>query len=430
MKNKWINWGENLEAYPEGIFSPNNKSELIALIKEAQAKNITIHAYGSKHSWSNLVPTSGYLINTENLNKLLDVDFSKKQIHVEAGMTLHDLNIILDEHGLALSNLGRVTVQSIAGATATGTHGTGHTPTLSAFIIGAEVITDKGESRIVSENDPETLAAIKLSLGGLGIIYSLKLQCEPKFTLSSYCYITEFETIYQNYAKQQETNDHWMFEWNPYTGKALAYEWNRTNEAPTPSYLSGFMAAVKELTLNTLTLLGKPFPKLNPFLIDLRFRFSSHALKNDKSFLVFTRPYQGMRYVECEMSIKQEHIPDAVAMLKDMFYKYQLKHIFVPRVTFRFVSEEKGTFLSPVHDGNRVFISLVMPAHSEFEMVYADYQAQMEKFNARPHWGKVHRMDKELASKLYGENLEKYLKIRQEFDPQGVFLNEQIKLIM
>lgn len=427
MQTKWINWGKNLEAYPISIFSPKNKFELLKLIKEAREKKINIHAYGAKHSWSNLVPTSGYLINTDNLNKLLSVDLSKKQISIEAGMTLHELNKILDEQGLALSNMGRVTVQSVAGATATGTHGTGHTATMSSFIIGAELITDNATSQVISLDDPDTLAAIKLSLGGLGIIYSLTLQCESKFTLSSYCYITDFENLFKNYAKHLESNDHWMFEWNPYTGKALAYEWNKTNQLPSPNYFGNVISAIKELTLNFLTLLSKPFPNLTPFLIDLRFRSSAHGTKNAKSFLVFTRPYQGMRYVECELSIKYDYLEDAVKLLKEMFSDYSTKNIFVPRVTFRFVAEEKATLLSPVHDGNRVFISLVMPAHSEFKMVFSDYQSRMEKFEARPHWGKVHRMDKDLAEKLYGENLDKYRKIREKLDPEKLFLNDQVK---
>ena len=59
------------------------------------------------------------------MNRVLDVDRESGLVRVQAGIGLRELNLALDAHGLAVENLGDIDVQSLAGATATGTHGTG-----------------------------------------------------------------------------------------------------------------------------------------------------------------------------------------------------------------------------------------------------------------------------------------------------------------
>lgn len=65
------------------------------------------------------------MINIDKMDRLLSVDVKKCTATVEAGMSLHKLHKVLRENGLALSNLGSISDQSIAGVMATATHGTG-----------------------------------------------------------------------------------------------------------------------------------------------------------------------------------------------------------------------------------------------------------------------------------------------------------------
>jgi L-gulonolactone oxidase len=65
------------------------------------------------------------MISIHKLNRLLAVDSHNGIITVEAGMDLHTLHQILKNNGLALSNLGSISDQSVAGVMATASHGTG-----------------------------------------------------------------------------------------------------------------------------------------------------------------------------------------------------------------------------------------------------------------------------------------------------------------
>ena len=75
--------------------------------------------------------------------RVLDAD--GPLVRVEAGMSLHRLSRELHLRGLALPNLGDIDVQSVAGALATGTHGTGaRLPNLSAQVERLELVLGDG----------------------------------------------------------------------------------------------------------------------------------------------------------------------------------------------------------------------------------------------------------------------------------------------
>ena len=105
-------------------------------------------------------------------------------VTVEAGITLHRLGIELAARGLALPNQGDIDAQTLAGATATATHGTGaRFRNLSAAIAALRLVTAAGEVLDVGEDDPETLQAARVSLGALGVVSAITLRCVPRFTL-------------------------------------------------------------------------------------------------------------------------------------------------------------------------------------------------------------------------------------------------------
>ena len=55
----------------------------------------------------------------------IKIDKKKNQVKVEAGALLEKLNEVLDENNMALSVLGAISDQTIAGTLSCGTHGTG-----------------------------------------------------------------------------------------------------------------------------------------------------------------------------------------------------------------------------------------------------------------------------------------------------------------
>ena len=116
------------------------------------------------------------LISLPRLNRLIDVDESGIAT-VEAGVDLTTLNEALDARGRAFENLGDIAVQSLAGATATGTHGTGaRFKNISANVEAVEIMRADGSTTTFDDGTSDQLRAARVSLGALGVVTKMKLR--------------------------------------------------------------------------------------------------------------------------------------------------------------------------------------------------------------------------------------------------------------
>ena len=160
---------------------PGSVSELSGVLERAGRSGARVRVAGSGHSFTSLVLTDGTLVSLERMDRVLDVDHGSGLVRVEAGITIPHLNLALDAHGLALENLGDIDKQSIAGATATGTHGTGVSlRNLSGPIQAVELMRADGTMvKVDAQSDPDAWCAARVSLGALGVVTALTIQAVP-----------------------------------------------------------------------------------------------------------------------------------------------------------------------------------------------------------------------------------------------------------
>lgn len=151
---------------------------------------------------------------------------------------------------MALRSLGSIDEQSIAGAICTGTHGTG----LRFGIIATDVISLKlmiasGDIVECSESvNPDLFAAARCSLGALGVIVEVTLQCEKLSFLESYQYALPFEETMANLLKIARSAEHVRVWWFPHTDSCLVWQANRTpaRRQPTLSRIKKGVRAVAD----------------------------------------------------------------------------------------------------------------------------------------------------------------------------------------
>src|SRR6478752_2546219 len=145
------------------LLSPAAVEEIVSEARAAE----TIRVAGAGHSFSPLVATDGVLLRLDAMDRILDVRRhadGTASVRVQAGIRLQRLSDELDRHGLALPNLGDIDVQSLAGAVATGTHGTGaRLLPLHAQIESIELVDGAGMQRTLDA--PGELHAARLALG-------------------------------------------------------------------------------------------------------------------------------------------------------------------------------------------------------------------------------------------------------------------------
>ena len=122
-------------------------------------------------------------------------------------MRLRDLNRLLDDNGLALSNMGGYDAQTVAGVMSTSTHGSGsrsaRSPTPSARSSSWRVIRIERAGglpiRIDAGAQTTMFNAAVVGMGCMGVIYAATIEVEPEYWLTE---VRELST----WAKQRDAD--------------------------------------------------------------------------------------------------------------------------------------------------------------------------------------------------------------------------------
>ena len=162
----WSNWSGSVSA-PARVARPTNEAALSALVREA-AK---VRAVGAGHSFMPLCRSDELIVSLDAMTGELSIAPDRQTARIPAGWSIKRLTEALWQHGLALANQGDVNPQALAGAMATGTHGTGvNLGSLSTFARGFRLIGADGATRWCdAQENPDLFAAQRLSPGLFGI---------------------------------------------------------------------------------------------------------------------------------------------------------------------------------------------------------------------------------------------------------------------
>ncbi|HYC27232.1 MAG TPA: FAD-binding protein, partial [Chitinophagaceae bacterium] len=218
------NWASNVKCQAPHFAQPETEEEIILLLR----RHKKVRVAGSGHSWSALCETDDLLLNMDKFNKILDIDKDARTVRVQGGLKLDQLNAILDKEGLALSNLGSISKQTVAGAIATGTHGTGiRFQCLAAQVLSFTLIKADGTKAVFHKGE-ELFNASIIGLGCLGIITELTLQVTDSFNLHDKTCTARFSDVIEN-IDEYIAHDHFKLWWLPPAEDAVIYTYKRTN---------------------------------------------------------------------------------------------------------------------------------------------------------------------------------------------------------
>ncbi|MGF1662681.1 MAG: FAD-binding protein [Kineosporiaceae bacterium] len=175
------NWAGNVTFTPAAAHRPRTVPELQALAARSRRWRVM----GSGHSFSPLAATSGDLVSLAGLPVDLDIDPGARTATVGGGTTYAVLAAQLHAHGWALPAMASLPHISVAGAVATGTHGSGdHTRSLAASVRAIEAVVPGGDLlRVDRDRDPDVFPGHVVSLGALGGVVRVTLDVEPTYDM-------------------------------------------------------------------------------------------------------------------------------------------------------------------------------------------------------------------------------------------------------
>ena len=234
MPYTFRNWSRVWQVQPRQYHQAKDEATIVHLVQQAAAEGHRVRVVGAGHSWSPIALTDDTMLNLDHYNRLLHIDHDKLQVTVQGGMRLKTLNRLLEEQGLALSNLGSISEQSVAGVISTGTHGTGiGLGLLASQVVALRLIDGQGNIHELSAADGDRWRAALVGLGSLGIISTVTLQCVKAYHLEEKAYPLPFEAAIQQLPQLVQNNRHLKLWWFPHADKVQVYAYNKTDLPPT-----------------------------------------------------------------------------------------------------------------------------------------------------------------------------------------------------
>jgi FAD/FMN-containing dehydrogenase len=398
----WTNWVGNQSFEPRGIAVPRDEREVIALVRETTAAGGRLRAAGAGHSFSPLVETDGVVMSQTRLTGIRHVDQAAGTVTLLAGTTIAELGEALWEAGLSLANQGDIDTQTIAGAISTGTHGSGvRLGSLSSTVVGGRLVTAGGELLELGAWNEDMLRAAQVSLGSLGVFTELVVQAVPAYHLDEWIGLLPVEEVLERWDELRDGHRHFSFFWLPTDASGQLYGLN-----------TGGVSAADRCYVKLYD--DAPGDTEAP---------AGHRI--DRSYRIFPSVFE-KNFHEMEHMLPLGVGRDAFIEIREIVRRRFPDCIFP--VEIRFTAPDSA-MLSPNYETATTVVSVSGKPGTDYWPFLRAVDDIVERYEGRPHWGKLHFTTPERAARLFPE-LEHFRAIRRELDPSGVFLNDHLRPLL
>lgn len=425
----------------------------------------TIRAVGAGHSWNPGIESHDALIDMKHIHHV-HVDDDGTRVTAGAGIRIGALLKNLSRRGLTLPSLGLIDRQTIAGAVATGTHGSGrHSMShyVEAMRIACYGADDAATVRTVDSGTP--LRAARCSVGTLGIVLEVTLPCVPQYYVRERCrWRPGLDAVLEREAEAPLQ----QFYLTAHAWTYLAHE----RDVAATNRRAGWAALYRVYWLTLIDVLLHVCVK---FCVSLmRSRWLVHGLYRrllpafifprwrvtDRSDRQLLMRHELFRHLEMELFVPRVHLPAALALVRDVLRAADdADHELLPAAQAWIGSLGAGAALdrlrgSYVHhypicvrrvrpDDTLIsmaschgteeqdwyaisLITLTEPRDSFLRVAAFLAEALSSLYGARPHWGKWFPLDAGHVARCY-PGLAAFREVCDEFDPGGVFRNEFVR---
>ena len=422
MAAVWRNWAGEQACTPARIARPRSTEEVGEEVRRAREQGRVVRVAGAGHSFTDAVLTDGVLLSLDAMDRVVWADPGGRRVRVQAGIRLHALSERLARFGLALENLGDVNVQSIAGAIATGTHGTGaELRNVSSQVEAVQLVAGDGTVHELDSGD--ALLAARVSVGALGVVTEVTLRCVPAYVLRGVDASAPLAGVLERLDEAATSARHFELYAFPFSDTVMT----RTNEiVPAPATPPDPVRRwTEDVLLNNVAFGGacraaRRVPRAIPRISRGLTATLSERTRTDRADRVFASP-RLVRFTEMELAFPREAARPAIeAVLREV-----RRHPVIFPIEVRFVAGDDA-LLSPAGGRETVYIAVHNYRGMPFEPYFRAVQAIGELHGARPHWGKRHFHTASSLAPLY-PGWERFQAVRAELDPEGRFTNAYVR---
>ncbi|MFJ2744945.1 D-arabinono-1,4-lactone oxidase [Streptomyces sp. NPDC087440] len=430
----WRSWSRTQSCVPHLYARPRSEEEVAELLAYATERDLPVRAAGAGHSFAPLVNTTGVLVDMRGLRGVLATRGAGQdtEVTVAAGTSIGALATALAARGLAVHGLGTTTAPTVAGAVATGTHGGGRHPSLSAQVAAVRLATADGALLDVGGDGADRLNALRLSLGTLGVVTAVTLRCVPAHLLQLREEYGPLGAVLEDPAGWAESAEHVSAFWFPWEERVRHRTLRRTGPPLGPEPRAPRLRALRDDVVRGWLLreatarmpAGRRWRRARRVLA----RASGAAPGPPRTVpahrgLVFD---QWMRFTAREYAIPLDDLPAVLPVLGAALARTG----FTPVLPLELrPGPAEDVWLSPAYGRRTAWINLAAPAGPGRTRWFEAAEAVLGEAGARPHWGKEHGFGADRLRGLY-PRWEEFRAVREGLDPGGRFLGAGVRRVL
>ncbi|MFN8074257.1 MAG: FAD-binding protein [Kineosporiaceae bacterium] len=418
MATMRTNWAGNL-AFEGALHEPASVDELRSLLTAASAESRRLRALGSAHSFSPVADsdTEGGQVSLARMPVVRELDTARGLARVSGGLRYGEVTPWLHEQGFALHNLGSLPHIGVAGACATGTHGSGDgNGVLATAVRALRLVTPSGDVVELSADGEgpgcgDEFAGAVVALGSLGVVTEVTLAVEPTYDVA--------QTVYDDlpFAAVEDDFDAIMGAaysvslFTRWVGDTFDTAWLKRRDAdgPAPEELFGARRAsgprhpLRGQPVEPATEQGGVPGPWHTRLPHFRLEFTPSAGEE----------------LQSEYLLPREHAVEALRAVReigaDVSRVLLVSEIRSMRADDLWLSGAYGRDTVGVHFTWVRDVDAVLP-------VAALVEERLLPLGARPHWGKVFAAGPDAVRPLY-PRIDDAARLAATFDPAGVMRN-------
>ena len=411
---QWRNWSGSVVANPALMARPRDEAELAAVVRESHSVRVA----GAGHSFMPLCETQDTLVSLDDMEGHLVVAPDRRSVVAPAGWSLKRLTEALWTHSLSLPNQGDVNPQSLGGALATGTHGTGRDlGSLATLAQSFRLVTSEGEVVDCDRTtDPELFEAQRLSLGLLGAAVSARISVIPALHLEERIERRPLGEVLGELSDLAAATRHMEFFLFPYADTV-------TLKTLHPTAAVAFSGADDDdRVFQACCDLAAAAPRSVPMIQRTLARLGRPSTRAGPAWRIFPSE-RTVRFEEMEYELP---VDTAVAALREAIALVRAKRMPLAfPFEFRLVAGD-DIWLSPFHAGPCASISVHQYAPMPWAAHFAELEAVFRAHGGRPHWAKRHTLTSADVRALY-PHAEAFGRVRRRIDPRAKFMNDHLR---
>jgi xylitol oxidase len=405
------NWAGNVTFGATAIHRP----ESIDALRKIVANSRHARALGTGHSFNAIADTDGDLISVADLPRVFSLDPTAAAVTISPGLRYGDVAVALHSQGYALANLGSLPHISVAGACATGTHGSGVANRgLASAVRALDVVTADGSLVTLRRDADDEFAGAVVALGALGVVTSMTLDVVPAFDVEQYVYDSVPGTQVAEHFDEIAGAAYSVSLFTDWRSRDIGQVWIKhkvdhahpwTNE---PSWHGGVLAREAR----------HPLPGMPATYCTQQLGVAGPAHERLPHFRLDFVPSNGDE-LQAEFLLPVEHAADAIdaisAIAQDVAPVLHISEI-------RTIAAD-DLWLSPSYGRDSVaFHFTLIKDEGRVAPVVDLIGRRLAPFAARPHWGKLFGHSAEALRPLY-PRYDDFAALRRRYDPDGKFRN-------